>query len=76
MSINRGTDKQIMMHQFMEYLFSNKMNEVLVSVAMWMNLQNMWKESDMKVTHSAIPFMWNIQKRHINGNRKQSSGGC
>ena len=34
MSINRGTDKQIMMHQFMEYLFSNKMNEVLVSVAM------------------------------------------
>ena len=39
MSINRGMDKEYMVHKNNGILFSHKKNEVMPFVAMWMDLE-------------------------------------
>ena len=58
----------------MGYYLSLKRNEVLIHPTTWMNFENIMlseRSQKQQVTYCMIPFIWNVQNRHICRDRKQ-----
>ena len=55
-----------------ECYFAIKRNEVLIHVSAWMNLENMLSKGSQpqKTTYCMMPFVCNVQNRHIYRERK------
>ena len=65
MSIDRGMDKENMVHLYNGILLSHKMNEIGSFVQMWMDLESVMQSevSQTEKDEYHISYTWNLKKR-------------